>query len=105
MGRKTMEVLTCENCKWRSDDFTSVCVNDQSDRLGDFVYSGDTCGYWAPAVKEPKACPFCGGKAAVTGKKDRYWVTCACCGAAVIFPGCDDEEEAVRAWNGRSTAN
>lgn len=40
-GRKT-----CETCKWRSDDFTSVCVNGDSDRRADFVSEDDTCERW-----------------------------------------------------------
>lgn len=37
---------TCETCKWRSDDFTSVCVNGESDRRADFVSKNDTCERW-----------------------------------------------------------
>ena len=36
----------CENCKWRSDEFTSVCVNDASDHLADFVEAEQTCECW-----------------------------------------------------------
>jgi len=36
----------CKNCKWRSDDFTSVCVNDASDHLADFVMPDDGCEVW-----------------------------------------------------------
>ena len=36
----------CENCKWRSDDFTSVCVNDESDHLADFVEADGVCDCW-----------------------------------------------------------
>ena len=36
----------CKNCKWRSDDFTSVCVNDASDHLADFVMPDDGCEEW-----------------------------------------------------------
>jgi hypothetical protein len=36
----------CKECKWRSDDFTSVCVNDASDRLADFVMADDSCPEW-----------------------------------------------------------
>lgn len=43
----------CENCKWRSDEFTSVCVNDASDHLADFVEANQVCEHWeqrTPAV-------------------------------------------------------
>lgn len=36
----------CKNCRWRSDDFTSVCVNDASDHLADFVMPDDGCEVW-----------------------------------------------------------
>lgn len=36
----------CENCRWRSDEFTSVCVNDASDHLADFVSADDGCEEW-----------------------------------------------------------
>lgn len=36
----------CKNCKWRSDEFTSVCVNDKSDHLADFVEAEQTCECW-----------------------------------------------------------
>ena len=38
--------MTCANCKWRSDDFTSVCVNDASDKLADFVRPEESCPEW-----------------------------------------------------------
>lgn len=41
-----MEMKTCATCKWRSDDFTSVCVNDASDHLADFVMPEDGCEEW-----------------------------------------------------------
>lgn len=37
---------TCATCKWRSDAFTSVCCNDESDHLADFVESAQTCAVW-----------------------------------------------------------
>ena len=40
------EIHVCANCKWRSDDYTSVCVNDASDHLADFVEAGGTCECW-----------------------------------------------------------
>lgn len=36
----------CDNCKWRSDRFASVCVNDRSDRLADFVEDSEYCSEW-----------------------------------------------------------
>ena len=33
----------CRNCKWRSDEFTSACVNGDSPNRGDFVMADDTC--------------------------------------------------------------
>ena len=36
----------CATCKWRSDEFTSVCVNDASDHLADFVTGDMTCTEW-----------------------------------------------------------
>jgi len=33
----------CRNCKWRSDEFTSVCVNADSSKCADFVDADDTC--------------------------------------------------------------
>lgn len=36
----------CSNCKWRSDTFTSVCMNDESDHLADFVEADQTCECW-----------------------------------------------------------
>lgn len=36
----------CANCKWRSDTFTSVCVNGYSEKRADFVYEEDVCELW-----------------------------------------------------------
>lgn len=36
----------CGNCDWRSDDFTSVCVNGDSPNCADFVDFTDTCEHW-----------------------------------------------------------
>lgn len=41
----------CETCKWRSDDFTSVCVNDESDHLADFVETDCVCEWWETKTK------------------------------------------------------
>lgn len=37
---------TCGTCKWLSDDFTSVCVNGESERRADFVEKNDWCPNW-----------------------------------------------------------
>lgn len=37
---------TCEICKWRSDEFTSACVNDKSEYCCDFVSADDSCDEW-----------------------------------------------------------
>ena len=34
---------TCSTCHYRSDDFTSVCVNPDSEHRADFVMADDTC--------------------------------------------------------------
>lgn len=39
----------CETCKWWSDDFTSVCVNDASPHCADFVMADDVCHAWEEA--------------------------------------------------------
>lgn len=67
----------CENCKWRSDEFTSVCVNDESDHLADFVEAGGTCDYWeemTDAVRDWRSkTPIIGHTelCVVTAKNDR----------------------------------
>ena len=33
----------CQNCRFQSDEFTSVCVNGDSPRCADFVAADDTC--------------------------------------------------------------
>ena len=33
----------CEKCEWRSDDFSSVCVNGESPHRADFVDRNDCC--------------------------------------------------------------
>ena len=37
---------TCRNCEFRSDDFTSVCVNSDSSHCADFVCANDSCEYF-----------------------------------------------------------
>ena len=36
-----------KQCKWLSDDFTMVCVNDKSEHCADFVWNNecDSCKY------------------------------------------------------------
>ena len=46
MTEEKQQEHVCKNCKWRSDDFTSVCVNDSSDYLADFVLPNDGCPEW-----------------------------------------------------------
>lgn len=41
-----MEMKTCATCKWRSDDFTSACVNGESEHCADFVSADDWCEEW-----------------------------------------------------------
>lgn len=41
-----MAARACKNCKWRSDGYNSVCVNDASDHLADFVEADGFCGCW-----------------------------------------------------------
>lgn len=36
----------CQFCWFWSDEFTSVCVNDQSPHRGDFVNREDVCPYF-----------------------------------------------------------
>lgn len=49
-----------------------------------------------------KCCPFCGGKAKLTGLKQapESWVECTECGARTRFFS-NSEEAAVSAWNAR----
>ena len=46
MTEEKQQEHVCKNCKWLSDDFTSVCVNDASDYLADFVMPEDGCPEW-----------------------------------------------------------
>lgn len=39
-------VRKCANCKYRSDEFTSVCVNPDSPKRADFVSADDACEHW-----------------------------------------------------------
>ena len=41
-----MNDKNCETCKWRSDDFTSACVNGESEHCADFVSEDDWCEEW-----------------------------------------------------------
>ena len=44
----------CLTCKWRSDSHTSVCVNDCSDHLADFVMADETCEMWEKKNETPQ---------------------------------------------------
>lgn len=39
-------VRKCANCKYRSDGFTSVCVNPDSPKRADFVDAEYACEHW-----------------------------------------------------------
>lgn len=41
-----MERKVCENCRWRSDEFTSVCCNSDSKHCADYVCADDTCEFF-----------------------------------------------------------
>ena len=41
-----MSDRVCKNCKWHSDDFTSACVNGESEHCADFVSENDGCEEW-----------------------------------------------------------
>jgi hypothetical protein len=36
----------CKNCRYRSDEFTSVCVNADSPKCADFVCENDNCKWF-----------------------------------------------------------
>jgi len=36
----------CKTCEYRSDEFTSVCVNPDSPKRADFVSADDACEHW-----------------------------------------------------------
>ncbi len=38
---------SCKNCRYRSDEFTSACVNPDSPHRGGFVMAEDCCERWA----------------------------------------------------------
>lgn len=42
----------CATCKWWSDEYASVCVNDESDSLADFVEMNDSCEHWEERVMD-----------------------------------------------------
>ena len=44
--------MTCKNCRYRSDEFTSVCVNPDSPKRADFVREDDGCEWWEQKKKE-----------------------------------------------------
>ena len=37
---------TCATCRYRSDEFTSVCVNPDSPKRADFVDAEYACKHW-----------------------------------------------------------
>ena len=41
-----IEKHECLNCKWRSDEPTHICTNEESDNLGQFVDRTDECDKW-----------------------------------------------------------
>lgn len=48
-----MAARACKNCKWYSGEIISVCCNDASDHLADFVFAADCCKRWEALKKEP----------------------------------------------------
>ena len=44
--------MTCKKCRWRPDEFTSVCVNPDSPKCADFVREDDGCEWWEQKKKE-----------------------------------------------------
>lgn len=42
----------CRNCEYRSDEFTSACVNADSEHCEDFVMADDTCEHWKEKTDE-----------------------------------------------------
>ena len=57
-------IKCCKTCRWRSDSFISVCVNDESDHLADFVEADTVCPEWE-GKDENMICWLC----KKTGKK------------------------------------
>lgn len=53
-AREQMKRTVCGNCQYRSDGFTSVCVNGESERAGDFVMKDDTCEKFTCRYKNTK---------------------------------------------------
>ena len=43
---QAFKLRLCKYCKWYSDRYTSVCVNDASDHLADFVEQDGSCPEW-----------------------------------------------------------
>lgn len=43
----------CKNCWWLSDEYTSVCTNENSPNCADFVLHSQTCA-WFDANDTPR---------------------------------------------------
>lgn len=46
MGSSGTTKKVCRDCRWRSDEFASVCVNADSSKCTDFVDADDSCTAW-----------------------------------------------------------
>lgn len=45
---------SCSNCKWLSCEFSSVCVNSDSEYCADFVSADDSCEFFESKENESK---------------------------------------------------
>ena len=54
-------------------------------------------------MAELKPCPFCGGKAEISLYLGNYGVACCECPGAVINCRYQTKEEAIKAWNRRTS--
>lgn len=92
-GKANNNSQSCEDCKYddRGED-EQPCVECCERYLLKFE----------PKPKEPelKACPFCGGEAAVTGRWREYAIECVECPTMTTYY--KTLEEAVKAWNRRA---
>ena len=46
MKEQNRTARTCATCRYRSDEFTSVCVNPDSPKCADFVDAEYACEHW-----------------------------------------------------------